>query len=379
MSTVKQLQDAIAARDVIAARKVTRDSGFGAATKKQNQLVAANSAIAAALKNIPDSPAKYEWAKKLDVAVSNDSLGIWREWRQNGGHIPQEAAASILRNYQLTAMNEAGASSARWVDALAKYNARQPYDVRLKYVFDRLNSYFRQGQALPGVLTQKTVIDALRQWQIDAQPGGIDKAIKIAAVIGIGAIGYGIIAPMLSSAGPVVAASAPSGGTLATSATIGASSAAVPGITVAGVGTGYSTGVAAFDTVLGTIGTGATTGAVASGVSGGSVTEGAKAGAKSGAVSGTVGAVKPLLPSVSLNLPKIDLPGSSGGSIVDDIVKNAVQGVTLPKVALPAYAQPEAQNVVQGSAQLSAGLDWKKIVGIVGGVIGAVSIVKSLA
>lgn len=182
----------------------------------------------------------------------------------------------------------------------------------------------------------------------------------------------------------VAAAAYYGAGLLQTSASVGVpATATVPtvatgqGIAVAGVGTGYSTGVAAVDTVLGTIGTGATAGAVTAGVSGGSVSQGIKAGAVQGALSGTVGAAKALLPSVSIDLPKIDLPGSSGGSIIDDILKNALKGAEVPKLGVP-YAVPVAEGeesgIVQKSRQIGAGLDWKLIAGIVSGVAGVISI-----
>lgn len=176
-----------------------------------------------------------------------------------------------------------------------------------------------------------------------------------------------VAAAPVAAAAPVVAAAPVA--VLPTSASI----------SILGVNTGIGTGVAAVDTAIGATLTGASSGAIATAAAGGSGADGAKAGAQQALLSNVAGSIKPLLPSVDLNMPRIDIPGWSNASLLDDIIKNAISGAPKPIIAAPIGSQANAvasQSGLDRSKQVGFSIDWKLLAGIVSGVVGLVSIIR---
>jgi hypothetical protein len=198
MSTYAEINAAIARRNAVAARQITRDSPFGAGTKKTQELFAINKEIAALIGGLPDTEERYLFVVRFVATESNglfsESRGVVSTARQYGYQYPYEKADQILRGYKQISDEGAKASAPQWLAALNAYNTGQKFDVRWSPTFKRLTDYFRQGQAMPGRLNQELVIAAFRQWEIDAQPSTLDRAIEfvagIALLVAVAYVGY---------------------------------------------------------------------------------------------------------------------------------------------------------------------------------------------
>lgn len=106
--------------------------------------------------------------------------------------------------------------------ALWKAGDVQSINPDTRDLFNRLNSYYQQGQFAPGSnskdINTKTIRDAEAQWARDAQPGGLDKFMSMAIPVAIlGATGLGV----LGGLGDVAAGAATEGATAADAAAYG--------------------------------------------------------------------------------------------------------------------------------------------------------------
>lgn len=182
-----------------------------------------------------------------------------------------------------------------------------------------------------------------------------------------------LVATVGYAAGGTGAASA-SGGGAATTGSAVATTEVTKDIVVAGVNTGFSTGSAALNTVIGQTATGAVSGAVVGAATpGGSGSKGAEAGAKKGATSAATGEAKALMPDVSIplefdyqygipGLEKIDIgiPKSSYQPILRGIIDNALVGAQTPnKTPVPS----QSVEVDFGDNGEKAKPDWKVFAG----------------
>lgn len=210
----------------------------------------------------------------------------------------------------------------------------------------------------------------------------------VAGTMIVGAAAISGAGALISAAGAAAGVPVVFGSQAAAAAAVAATAAAAPvaavalptsaSITMLGVNTGVTTGMVAADAAIGAAATGAAGGAIASGVSGGNMIEGAQAGAQKAVLSSAATAIKSLVPSVDLNLPKINIPGWSNAGLLDEIIKNALN--VAPSSVTGAAAVPVVVEQVQPAGEVSKqvgfNLDWKQVAGIVAGVVGVVSILR---
>lgn len=86
----------------------------------------------------------------------------------------------------------AAQNTPQWQAVVNAYNTGQQVPDEFVPLLNRLNAYYQQGQAAPGNLGPATAGEALRQWGIDAQPGGFEKFMNVAVPLAFGALTGGV-------------------------------------------------------------------------------------------------------------------------------------------------------------------------------------------
>lgn len=152
----------------------------------------------ATLANPAATPAQI-WAARQ--VVSPSTVGATRQISDDQPELINPADADKL------ALADAHAyqNTPQWQAVVNAYNTGQQVPDEFVPLLNRLNSYYTDGAAAPGNLAPTTAGEALRQWGIDAQPGGFEKfmntAIPIATMFipGINIVSAGAIAGATSA------------------------------------------------------------------------------------------------------------------------------------------------------------------------------------
>lgn len=180
-------------------------------------------AATALLANPAATPAQI-WAARQVVSPVTTPQPEADGGRGTMARAKQLAAANagsivVSDEQQALANAHAAQNTPQWQAVVNAYNTGQQVPDEFVPLLNRLNSYFQQGQAAPGNLTPDLATSALRQWGIDAQPGGFEKFMNIAAPLALGALtgGIGGIGAIggLTGAGAAAAGGAVAGATRA--------------------------------------------------------------------------------------------------------------------------------------------------------------------
>lgn len=305
-------------------------------------VVAFKKEVAQGVIDDPKSTPSQVWAARQ---IANPSM-----LGEDDGAILQAAEAHAYQN------------TPQWQAAVTAYNTGQPVPEAFVPLLNRMNGYFGLGEAAPGALQPEIARPALTQWEVDAQPGGLEKFMESAIPLIIGgallAIGIPAVFGTAGTAGTVAGATAADMGLMSAAAMTPEAYAAATAAGFGTAGTAASVGLGtlaggtvgaptAAATLTDTVVSGALNPATAGNVGLVSGLETTAAGVTSGAIeAGVVAAGN--VPLGGIFVGTNGILGSTGNAIVDGAANSALGNATQNAVVAAVTGEDVGDAITRG-------------------------------